>query len=197
MPFCRSGNTHAELERHGESQGHFRQPLDPERRRRVVPNLAFGGTREGGFQHHAPAVLAEDPARKPAPQRERLRPRRGDIEALAKWKPKPRTWRSPSRPPACCCRTSPACPRRRPRRHARRDEALGGDPAKINPLQPVELVIDHSVQVDEFGTPPRLAAQRRARVRAQPGALRVPPLGPEGASTTSRSCRRAPASCTR
>ena len=29
---------------------------------------------------------------------------------------------------------------------------LGGDPAKINPLQPVELVIDHSVQVDNFGT---------------------------------------------
>ena len=30
---------------------------------------------------------------------------------------------------------------------------LGGDPKKINPLQPVELVIDHSVQVDEAGTP--------------------------------------------
>ena len=29
--------------------------------------------------------------------------------------------------------------------------ALGGDPAKINPLQPVDLVIDHSVQVDVFG----------------------------------------------
>ena len=29
---------------------------------------------------------------------------------------------------------------------------LGGDPGLINPLQPVELVIDHSVQVDEFGT---------------------------------------------
>src|SRR5262249_37989842 len=29
---------------------------------------------------------------------------------------------------------------------------LGGDPCKINPLQPVELVIDHSVQVDVFGT---------------------------------------------
>ncbi|WKW13114.1 aconitate hydratase AcnA [Pseudogemmatithrix spongiicola] len=28
---------------------------------------------------------------------------------------------------------------------------LGGDPAKINPLQPVDLVIDHSVQVDEYG----------------------------------------------
>ena len=30
-------------------------------------------------------------------------------------------------------------------------EALGGDPQKINPLQPAELVIDHSVQVDNFG----------------------------------------------
>src|SRR5262245_29774990 len=29
---------------------------------------------------------------------------------------------------------------------------LGGDPKKINPLQPVELVIDHSVQLDNFGT---------------------------------------------
>ncbi|HEV2816875.1 MAG TPA: aconitate hydratase AcnA [Allosphingosinicella sp.] len=31
--------------------------------------------------------------------------------------------------------------------------ALGGDPQKINPLVPVHLVIDHSVMVDEFGTP--------------------------------------------
>jgi aconitate hydratase len=30
---------------------------------------------------------------------------------------------------------------------------LSGDPARINPLQPAELVIDHSVQVDQFGTP--------------------------------------------
>ena len=30
---------------------------------------------------------------------------------------------------------------------------LGGDPKLINPLQPAELVIDHSVQVDEFGSP--------------------------------------------
>jgi aconitate hydratase len=29
---------------------------------------------------------------------------------------------------------------------------FGGDPKKINPLQPVDLVIDHSVQVDQFGT---------------------------------------------
>ncbi len=31
--------------------------------------------------------------------------------------------------------------------------SLGGDPQKINPLVPVDLVIDHSVIVDEFGTP--------------------------------------------
>ncbi len=30
--------------------------------------------------------------------------------------------------------------------------AMGGDPSKINPLVPAELVIDHSVQVDAFGT---------------------------------------------
>jgi len=29
---------------------------------------------------------------------------------------------------------------------------LGGNPSKINPLQPADLVIDHSVQVDSFGT---------------------------------------------
>ncbi len=30
---------------------------------------------------------------------------------------------------------------------------LGGDPARVNPLVPADLVIDHSVQVDQFGTP--------------------------------------------
>jgi aconitate hydratase len=30
--------------------------------------------------------------------------------------------------------------------------AFGGDPSRINPLQPVELVVDHSVQVDAFGS---------------------------------------------
>ena len=32
-------------------------------------------------------------------------------------------------------------------------KTLGGDPNRVNPLIPAELVIDHSVQVDEFGTP--------------------------------------------
>ncbi len=32
-------------------------------------------------------------------------------------------------------------------------QRLGGDPERINPLVPVDLVIDHSVQVDYYGTP--------------------------------------------
>ena len=35
--------------------------------------------------------------------------------------------------------------------------SLGGDPARVNPLQPVELVIDHSVQVDYFARPDAFA----------------------------------------
>jgi aconitate hydratase len=40
--------------------------------------------------------------------------------------------------------------------------ALGGDPERINPLCPVDLVIDHSVQVDFFGSPD--AAAKNARI---------------------------------
>jgi len=35
---------------------------------------------------------------------------------------------------------------------------LGGDPRKINPLSPVDLVIDHSVQIDAFANPQAFAA---------------------------------------
>ena len=41
-------------------------------------------------------------------------------------------------------------------------QALGGDPSLINPLLPAELVIDHSVQVDEYGT--RFAFARNAEL---------------------------------
>ena len=37
-------------------------------------------------------------------------------------------------------------------------KTLGGDPERVNPLVPAELVIDHSVQVDEFGSGGALAA---------------------------------------
>jgi aconitate hydratase len=36
-------------------------------------------------------------------------------------------------------------------------QRMGGDPTRINPLLPAELVIDHSVQVDEHGHPQALA----------------------------------------
>ena len=55
---------------------------------------------------------------------------------------------------------------------------LGGDPQKINPLIPVELVIDHSVQVDDFATRFSIERNSDARVQPQPRALRLPPLGP-------------------
>src|SRR5207253_3844928 len=42
---------------------------------------------------------------------------------------------------------------------------LGGDPKVINPLQTSELVIDHSVQVDEFGT--RTAFAHNARMELE------------------------------
>src|SRR5437899_619374 len=45
-------------------------------------------------------------------------------------------------------------------RDAMRDQ--GGDPSKINPLIPAELVIDHSVQVDEFAS--RLAIERNVEL---------------------------------
>ena len=95
-------------------------------------------------------------------------------------RPRSRAARSPSPPPASCCRTSPAS---RPLSTSPRCETRWPTSAasrrQINPLIPVELVIDHSVQVDEFFEPARLRPQRRARVRAEPRALRVPALGPD------------------
>ncbi len=61
--------------------------------------------------------------------------------------------KSPSCRPGCCSRTSPACRASSiSRRCATASLALGGRPEQVNPLQAVELVIDHSVQVDHFGT---------------------------------------------
>ncbi len=43
----------------------------------------------------------------------------------------------------------------------------GGDPQRINPLSPVDLVIDHSVMVDKFASAQRLRTKRRHRNAAQ------------------------------
>jgi aconitate hydratase len=78
----------------------------------------------------------------------------GDIEALAKWVPTDEPSREIAYAPARVLLQDftgvPAVVDLAAMRDAMGD--LGGDPARINPLQPVELVIDHSVQVDEFGT---------------------------------------------
>ena len=50
--------------------------------------------------------------------------------------------------------------------------ALGGDPDRVNPLQPVELVIDHSVQVDYFGRADALRSTPSSSSRATASAMR-------------------------
>ena len=71
---------------------------------------------------------------------------------------------------------------------------LGGDVTRINPLVPADLVIDHSVQVDRFGTTHGVRPERRFRVRAQPRAVRAPALGaavvPELPGRSSRDRHR-------
>ena len=57
---------------------------------------------------------------------------------------------------------------------------LGGDPAKVNPLVPVELVIDHSVIAEVVGHAGRLRRERGHRVPAQHRALPAAALGPAG-----------------
>jgi aconitate hydratase len=77
-----------------------------------------------------------------------------DIKFLAQWNPKAEPSREIAYMPARVLMQDftgvPAIVDLAAMRDAMR--ALGGDPEKINPLQPAELVIDHSVQVDEFGT---------------------------------------------
>src|SRR5215813_4068858 len=77
-----------------------------------------------------------------------------DIEFLAKWDPKAEPSREIAYMPARVLMQDftgvPAIVDLAAMRDAMKQ--LGGDPERINPLQPAELVIDHSVQVDEFGT---------------------------------------------
>ncbi len=78
----------------------------------------------------------------------------GDIETLAQWNPKKVSEKEISFMPARVLMQDftgvPAVVDLAAMRDAMK--RMGGDPKKINPLQPAELVIDHSVQVDEYGT---------------------------------------------
>src|ERR687895_2703985 len=79
---------------------------------------------------------------------------REDIEALARWSPRMPSTREISFTPARVLLQDftgvPAVVDLAAMRDAMAE--LGGDPGRINPLQPVELVLDHSVQVDAFGS---------------------------------------------
>jgi aconitate hydratase len=87
-----------------------------------------------------------------------------DIEAVATWDAKAEPSREIAFTPARVLLQDftgvPAIVDLAAMRDAMRD--LGGDPEKINPLLPAELVIDHSVQVDEFAT--RSAIHRNAEL---------------------------------
>ncbi len=78
-----------------------------------------------------------------------------DIEFLAKWDPKAEPSREIAYMPARVLMQDftgvPAVVDLAAMRDA--IKTLGGDPERVNPLAPAELVIDHSVQVDEYGTP--------------------------------------------
>ncbi len=74
---------------------------------------------------------------------------------------------------------------------------LGADPDKINPLNPVDLVIDHSVMVDYFGTAKAFGAERRHASTSATSSATASCAGARRPSTTSASCRPAPASATR
>jgi len=81
--------------------------------------------------------------------------RREDIEALASWDPKAEPSKEIAFRPARVLLQDftgvPAVVDLAAMREA--IQKMGGDPKKINPLQPADLVIDHSVQVDSFGLP--------------------------------------------
>ncbi len=89
---------------------------------------------------------------------------REDIEALAKWDAKATPDKEIAFTPARVLMQDftgvPAVVDLAAMRDAM--SALGGDPNKINPLSPAELVIDHSVQVDVFGT--KTAAEENAKI---------------------------------
>ena len=92
---------------------------------------------------------------------------RDDIEALINWDPKAQPTQEIAYRPARVLMQDftgvPAIVDLAAMRDAMR--ALGGDPEKINPLQPAELVIDHSMQIDSFGN--RDALDLNARIEYQ------------------------------
>ena len=122
--------------------------------------------------------------------------KKDDIKAIAEWVKKRRSEREIAFRPARVLMQDftgvPAVVDLAAMRDAMK--SLGGDPKKINPLVPVDLVIDHSVIVDHFGTPRAfkqnvdLEYKRNLSKQSSDGARRP---------STFRVVRPAPASTTR
>ena len=173
---------------------------DPPSRSAAGPSRSSGWTPwRGRHRRAAPAVLAADPPGESAAHRgRRHRHRRGHRGAGA-LAPGSRLAREIAFTPARVLLQDftgvPAVVDLAAMRDAMAD--LGGDPGRINPLQPVELVVDHSVQVDAFGTPQAFADQRGARLPAQPASATSSSAGASGRSRTSGWFRPTPASSTR
>ena len=74
---------------------------------------------------------------------------------------------------------------------------MGGDPARINPVVPCDLVIDHSVQVDHYGSAEafklNVALEFERNYRTLPAAQ----VRPARLRELPRRAARVPASCTR
>ena len=144
-------------------------------------------------------LLDQDSSREPAALR-----RRHHRQALrhrirrASGTPRPPRRRSTSARRACCCRISPACPAWSiSPRCATPCTKMGADPKKANPLIPVDLVIDHSVQVDEFGTKRRLRRRTRCSNSSAIRSAMRSCAGDNRRSGISAPCRPIRASCTR
>jgi aconitate hydratase len=133
---------------------------------RTRSDLRLGGDRVGIFRLDAlRAAGAGDPARLPYCLKVLLENllrhedgrlvRRQDIEALSRWDPaspaQPEIAFMPARVLLQDFTGVPAVVDLAAMRDAM--TGMGGDPSRINPLLPVDLVIDHSVQVDRAGVP--------------------------------------------
>ena len=112
-----------------------------------------------------------------------------DISALAAagTRRPSRTPRSRSRRPAWSCRTSPACRASSTSpRCARRSPRSAATPRRSTRCRRSSWSSTTRWSIDVVRPPRRVRAQRRARVRAQPRALRVPALGPDGVRQLQR-----------
>lgn len=132
--------TQATLESHGKPFAYY-----------SLPALAQQGLPDPARLPFSIRILLENLLR----NEDGIKVKREDIEALACWEPKRKAHKEIAFTPARVILQDFTGVPAVVDLAAMRDQMvkMGGDPKKINPLERVDLVIDHSVQVDEAGTP--------------------------------------------